>query len=498
MTHSTSLTPPDESHALRLKFHRQDFHSLEISLIIAVSTELAFLPWALGGMRVWSHWIALGLSVAAFVLSLWPRDYDDRSEGQTPFRLCTWPKLLRFPIFWLGLAFLGYVTLQALNPAWVYESDGKVFWMRQIPATTWLPVGMRAGFNLWNPWRMLVIYSAAWLTVCALWIGFTRRRAWQILFNAIVVNGFILAVVVALQELKGNGKLLWYFDPPTSYFVATIPYKNHAATYFNLVLALTVALGVWHFIRGLRRFDRSSPAVLFGFIAAIILMAVVFSYSRAGALLAGVFVLVTLGAVIVYQMRFATDKRMHLVSLALLVLFGVFAAVGSQAIGFHRVIARFDRLFKQDRVISIERRQVVRQATFEMARDRLLFGWGAGCFRFGFPIYQHRHELLIYSSSTKQNRVFWEHAHNDYVQALAEFGVAGCSVLLALAGSAAWLLARARFWKNPLSLLIAIGLSLVLVHAWIDFPFQNPAIITTWAVLLVGLIRWAELDTEWA
>jgi hypothetical protein len=28
----------------------------------------------------------------------------------------------------------------------------------------------------------------------------------------------------------------------------------------------------------------------------------------------------------------------------------------------------------------------------------------------------------------------------------------------------------------------------------VDFVFQNPAVLITWAVLLAGCIRWAELD----
>ena len=57
-----------------------------------------------------------------------------------------------------------------------------------------------------------------------------------------------------------------------------------------------------------------------------------------------------------------------------------------------------------------------------------------------------------------------------------------------------WGYLRGRFWRNPLALLGTFGLLLTLAHAMIDFPFQNPAVLITWCVLLVSLGRWIELE----
>ena len=175
--------PPASSHSaaglehFRTRAPRQRIHPTEKFLLYVISAQLVFLPWALGGMLEWVQWVSFGLSVLGFGVSLFPRDYNEVGPGQAPFRLYTWPKLARFPIFWLGLALLGYITVQGLNPAWVYVTDGKGWWMQAMPHRDWLPSGVDVPFGRWGPWRMLMIYASVLMTVCAVWIGFTRRRS---------------------------------------------------------------------------------------------------------------------------------------------------------------------------------------------------------------------------------------------------------------------------------------------------------------------------------
>lgn len=75
--------------------------------MLTVIALLVFLPWALGGMKLWAQQIGFGLAGLAFVLSLLPRTYDDRYHAGGDLRLHMGPKLRRFPIFWLGADNLG-------------------------------------------------------------------------------------------------------------------------------------------------------------------------------------------------------------------------------------------------------------------------------------------------------------------------------------------------------------------------------------------------------
>jgi hypothetical protein len=170
---------PSQLEQFRAPLRRLRIHPFESLLLVVVAAHLIFLPWALGTMRPLAQWCSLVFSLVSIVIALLPREYGEEHTGGAPFRLIPLPKLLRFPIFWLGLALLGLVVLHALNPAWEYQTDGKNWWVRAIPHAEWLPTGVRAPFERWGPWRMLLIYSSAWLTVCAIWIGFTRRRTVQ-------------------------------------------------------------------------------------------------------------------------------------------------------------------------------------------------------------------------------------------------------------------------------------------------------------------------------
>jgi len=473
----------------RAQAPRPNLHPLEKTLLVVVSAQLVFLPWALGGMRAWSQFVSLGFSATAFVAALIPRNYYESAGKLTPLRAYPSRRLLRFPLFWLGLAFLSYVLTQALNPAWIYETDGKGWWLRRIEDVAWLPSGMITPFSQSSPWRSLLIDASVWLTVSALWTGFTRRRTFQLLFTVLAANAFLLSGVGLFQRLAGNGKILGFIDAPASYFVATFIYKNHAAAYLNLLLALTAGLTYWSFVRGQRRLERSNPAGIFAFFATAISVAVLFSYSRGGTILLVVFLVSALAVFALHQLRMPAEQRSYFASGMILLLLVSFVGLGFYSMRLDEVGTRMQALFHEDRSLSITGRERMHQATWEMAQDNLAYGWGAGGFRFYFPVYQSRYPE-IYANGA----LFWEHAHSDYLETLAEVGLVGSGLIVLMLGYAGWQLSRRNFWRNPLVLLGSLGLLMTLAHAWFDFPFQNPAILTTWCVLLVSFIRWAELE----
>lgn len=476
----------------RTKAPRQRIHPTEKWVLYVISAQLVLLPWALGGMKEWAQWVSFGLSVLAFGLALLPRDYDEVGPGQAPFRLYTWPKLLRFPIWWLGLALLGYIVIQALNPAWIYETDGKGWWMKAIPHQKWLPSGVDVPFERWGPWRMLLIYASVLLSVCALWIGLTRRRSLQLLFTVLATNAFFLAILGIAQRATGADKIFWFWRPPASYFVSSFIYKNHAGAYFNLLLALCSGLALWHYERGLRRLDKSSPAGLFAFFATAIVLVVVFSYSRTATLLLFAFLLVAVVVFIWRQRRQPdTGNRNPLLVLSVVIALGAFLYLGFKSLRTERFLASLAHLQNQVQDAGLGVREVAAQATWEMAKDKPVFGWGAGSFRFCFPIYQHRYPEIVRDPG---RYMYWDHAHNDYVELASEFGLAGSAALLALGGFLALRYLRADSWRNPVGLFTGLGLGLVVIHAGVDFHAYNPAILTTACALAVAAIRWSESE----
>ncbi len=126
-------------HKQRPPLHLQERWFLGIVLL-----QLVFLPWAFGTMHGWSQMVSLGFGVLGLGVALLPRRYDDdallfaapggrRAEdgGQKSnarsqeFILRSRPRLLKFPVFWLGLLLLGCIALQGFNPSWVWERNDK-------------------------------------------------------------------------------------------------------------------------------------------------------------------------------------------------------------------------------------------------------------------------------------------------------------------------------------------------------------------------------------
>lgn len=458
-----------------------------------VSALLVFLPWAIGGKDPWAQFTGLGLSALAFVIALLPRDYLDVAPGQAPFRLYTWPKLLRFPIFWLGLALLIYVTIQGLNPAWVFMMDEKkAWWMHKIPYREWLPSGVSVPFERGGPWRMLLVYAMIVLTSCAIWIGFTRRRSLQILFTVLVSNAFALAILGIAERATHATKIFWFVTPPASYFVASFTYKNHAGAYFNLVLALSAGLALWHYERGLRRLDKSSPSGLFAFFATSIVLTVIFSYSRTATLLMFAFLLV--GAVVFFwrlKRQPGSDSRNPMATVIVLLTLGSFIFLGVRSLDTERLRASVEQLQQQVTSDGLGARKYLAQATWEMAGAQPVFGWGAGSFRFLFTLFQQHHPEIV---SERTLHFYWEHAHNDYAEIFAELGLVGGVLII---GSGVYLsvrFLRAAGYRNPVSLFGALGCSMVLIHSYVDFHAYLTAIAVTWCAILVAIVRWAEIE----
>lgn len=474
----------------RAKTRRRPLHPLEIAALAIVGVHLAFLPWAIGGMLLWAQIVSAALAAAGLFVALIPRDYRDEENGPVTHRLALAPRLLAFPIFWIGLVLLGYVAVQALNPAWVFRSDAANFWMERIPHHEWLPAGVSAPFARWNPWRSLLVFGSAWLTLCTVWVAFTRRRSVQLLLVALVVNGVALAAFGVLQKLSGTAKIFWSIESPSLWFFASFVYKNHAAAYLNLALTAAVGLGAWHHVRGLRRHEKSSPAGLFAFFAMGIAVAVITSYARGATLVMLATVIAGAGVLLWHRRGLPAGVRNPAIAIALLVVFGVFLVTGFRALRSRDAFANLRQGFSQENR-ALEMRGVATKAALEMLAENRATGVGAGAFRYLFPIHQAKHPELTMSFGERR---YWEHAHNDLVQFPIELGFAGVALGLLGLGYAGLLLVRNHFWENPLGACGAIGLVLLMGYAWWDFPFQCPAILITWCALWPAVTLWVKFE----
>lgn len=451
------------------------------SAVTAVSAlHLCFLPWALGTMHGGSQLISLALSALAFAMAAWP-GFQSRPAAA----------LRRFPVFWAGVVLLALITVQALNPAWQYARDDASWWLEPVRHVPWLPAGIDAPFDRSNPWRALIVLGSLWLQLGAIWIGLRRRESFERLFMVLTANAVLLAVLALAQKMSGAKEIFWTYRPSNESFVASFIYPNHASAYFNLMVAVTLGLA-WQRYRHVR-VGRASIAGARLLTAAAVLcgIAVVFTFSRAAIVLLLGFAL-AIGAVIAIRRstsrEHAEDHPEFLpLALALVVVLG--AGLGS--LGADRLRIRFAPLLSDPAATALSR-QVASQATAEMFLDRWVWGWGAGCFRHAFPLFSRHHPQIYGDDSTGLK--YWEHAHNDLLQFPAELGVVGMAPVIFVALWAGRRLVRKKFWRQPMALSGVAGCGMTLLHASVDFVFQNPAVLLTWSTIPIVLLRWPDAE----
>lgn len=501
----TPLRPdPNQPHnapsAARLQAFRGEqrapvpLHPRERALIVSAVVHLCFLPWAIGTRDAWSQFTVLGLGLVSFILSVLPRHYSGEYSPEGAFSISPIQRLIRFPVLWIGLLFVAYIVTQALNPAWARVSDGTAWWIEKRDHITWLPTGVEAPAARMNAWRVASVVASIWLLCSALWTGLSRRAGVMAVLTALVINGTVLGVVGILQQVTHTSLILWFIKVPVPHPVATFVYENHGGAYFNLITISAIGLMIWHMVRSQRRYVRSSPAPVFALMAITTAMLVFLTNSRASMVLLIAYLVV--GAILfgIWRLYSYKDEGNRIVSILVACVTLSFIGAGAVYLNLGKSLSQLDTLLKPEVGEYINIRINAREATYELFKDKPLTGWGAGSFRHVFPQKQQFYPDIFYAGG--DNVLFWDHAHNDYIQALAELGLIGFSLPLLALGWLVWRLWRLGGLGQPAFLLLVLGLCLTLAHSWMDFPLYNPAILTTFCAIWVLTVRWAELETQ--
>ncbi|MDB6166815.1 MAG: O-Antigen ligase [Lacunisphaera sp.] len=494
---------------------RLPLHPLEKAVLAAVTVHLCFLPWALGTMHVWSQLTSLALSAMGMLLALIPRTYSgdnlpqmtaDRGRNPAPnnpqpitnnrggsFRLTMWPRLLHFPIFWLGLALLAYIAVQGFNPSWVWERNATTWWLRRVNDIPWLPTSVDTPFARFDVWRQFIIYASAWLVVCTVWTGFTRRRSLQILLTGLVINAVVLASVGFFQKFAALDSYLFLMKWPVGATAfASFIYRNHAGAYFALITLLALALAIWTHGEGERAGRKSTPAGAFVIAALLLTTAVFFTLSRGASIILTCTWAILVPWLWLYRRRLPASQTANpIVALAVVGLFAAVIGGTIRYLDFSSVEQRFHSLFTNYRSPneSVRSRVLAHASARAMLADHWQRGVGAGGFRYLFPEYI-KDKPEIYAGG----HYFWEHAHCDWLEIPTDLGAAG--TILVLAAGIYWI---GFFWRrravwHGLAAPVLLACIQPLLHGLFDFPFQCPALLATWCALIAIAARWLELD----
>jgi O-antigen ligase len=298
---------------------------------------------------------------------------------------------------------------------------------------------------------------------------FARRRIWRerLLFTVAIVGASVAALGI-VQRSSGALSIFWNgIDRET--FFATFRYHSNAGAFINLTLPV-IAFQLYRACM-----KRSSAMIRWGWEIAYLLTfaAVIASGSRVAAALACAATVVVFG--VFGQCR--VWGRRKAVSSA--VLFAVVVGVATFSAG-SRIANRWRELPGQ--FSSENPRLLVYGVCADMAHDVGWFGFGPGTFAAAFPYYS--------SPLGERASGIWLHAHNDYLQAVIEWGWEGAALFGLLFGFllvCQWprLRRNAQGAHDPAGdRLIALAIGTVFLHALVDFPLQIASIQIYIAALL--------------
>ena len=298
------------------------------------------------------------------------------------------------------------------------------------------------------PTRVVMLYWAGNLAVLFCGLQFLdERRERERFLRLLLYFGFGVALLSTMQALTSQGKIYWVLTTEYSYQAIFGPflYRNQYAAFMELILPLALYGAV----------TNPKRRILYLAIATTIYASVVACASRAGFVLATV----ELGLVPLVSARGRMFSRKQLVNGSLvMVAMLLWMAVPA---GPELLISKFGA------ADPFQQRREFNEASWRMIRDRPLVGFGLGNWPTVYPGY-----------ATFDDDKYTNQAHNDWAQWTVEGGVPLLAMMLFLA---AWAV------RGGLRTGWGLGVPIVFLHCFVDYPIQRPGVAVLFFLLLAGL-----------
>lgn len=445
--------------------------------------------WAYSGAEVRAKVVAGVLGALVLLAALMPLPRLGASGARSQTGRAGLERLMRLPVFWMGLALVAYITTQNVNESWFYASNLRQWWVESWDHIGWLPSGLGdAPFVMKNGWAVLLVLATPWMALCGVLITVGRRRVLDIIIGCVVGNALLLALYGCW--LDADPERTGIFDVPGWVGFGTFVHANSAAAFLNI----GVTLALMQFLRALRgnlvRHGPAWPLLLFLAAAVGMSLGVATTISRAGiVILAFLWLAFFLVCALMVFVKHRTGRGMAGFFLATLML--VFAGTGVFQFArenSHYLEVRLERDFLNERVRSgaVSVRAEIYKASWEMFEDRWFYGYGAGSYRFFFLRYQ-RERAILWNENRERNPVI-THAHSDLLHFPIELGVVGCLPLLAFAG---WILVVMHQHRAAVDLSLgfgALGLLASVSQAGVSHLLHNPAVLSAVATGVLVLV----------
>jgi len=283
--------------------------------------------------------------------------------------------------------------------------------------------------------------------------SFTRVSHWRGYLWFVMSLGFFVSIFGILQYLTFNGKLYWtrvmhYGGIPFGPYVN----RNHFAGFAELVIPVAL---VPIFLGKVRR----ERLFLVGLFALVPIVALLLCASRGGIVSFAVQLVILVLLILVQRIR---SRYMFVGGLVV-----VAALMMVSWIGVQKVLQRFSNM--QSLEVTAGKRTAMREDTWRLFLAHPMVGTGMGTFEMEIPPYDSFYDGKVVN-----------HAHNDYVEELAETGVIGgivCAWFLGvvIVTSLRRLSESSGSFGTVLNLTGLIACCGILVHSLVDFNLHIPA-----------------------
>jgi O-antigen ligase len=283
--------------------------------------------------------------------------------------------------------------------------------------------------------------------------AFRNSDDWRKFVWFLMIVGFLVSVFGILQQLTFNGKLYWFREMRYG-GIPFGPYvnRNHFAGFAELVLPVALVPLVLGKVRRERWF-------VVGLFALLPMGALFLCASRGG--------LISFGAelgILILIMLLRRTRGKHVLGGGLVLLL---AFLFVSWLGVKQVLDRFSSL--QSLEVTTGKRASMRLDTWHIFLDHPWTGTGLGTLQTVFPAYETNYDGKVVN-----------HTHNDYLEGLAETGIAGAFCAACFLGvlffvSLRQLLQRDKPFAAALHLSGLVGCSGFLVHSLVDFNLHIPA-----------------------
>ncbi|MEA3386353.1 MAG: O-antigen ligase family protein [Thermodesulfobacteriota bacterium] len=442
---------------------------------------IVFTPLAFGTVHVWAYTVME--LIVLFLLLVWLLKliYLNRSFPHFRISFVKTPLNLPLCLFFLLVLF----QMVPLSPSIIEHISPNTYdlYIQTVPGYGVQEADLNNTSDKISANRPLSIYShatrdellkvLAYVTVFLLIINNIKTRdQMRRLVLAIIITGTVVAFLGIMQMLSGTNKIYWFWLSKYkigNYFGPFVN-PNHFAGYMGMVIPLGIGLliarlfnrsfipaGSWRHRLSVIESHLSKNSLLI-FIIVIMGLSLIFSLSRGG-ILCFLFSMIFFFTILGIKRSQRKKRKIGAVILGLIFAMLIW-------IGIDPVLKELSTL--SDIRFTSYSRTIISKDTLNIARDFPFFGVGLGNF-------QH-----IYSKYTTLKTRGYTHAHNDYMEMLADTGWSGA--ILFFGGIVFLLLKTLLLWhrrRDPfvtgITLGAVTGAVFILLQNMVTFNFHIPA-----------------------